>query len=81
MKLTFLGDVMLDAEQCALHKTGTGVFDFSENFSSLPAVFADSDCIVANLETPVAGEKAGFTHAPYVSIRPWNLRVRSKTAA
>ena len=64
MTITFLGDVMLDAEQLLLHKRGE-IFDFSGTFGAVTSLAAKSDFVVANLESPVAGAELGFTNEPY----------------
>lgn len=64
MKVTFLGDIMLKAEQLALHKNGNS-FEFSETFNAIQENFSDSNLIIANLETPIAGDSLKYTHELY----------------
>ena len=64
MKITFLGDMMLDADQREKYRTSDG-FCFDGAFSPLRDELSEADFIVANLETPVAGEELLFTHERY----------------
>lgn len=64
MKVTFLGDIMLNAEQLALHKNGNS-FEFSETFNAIQENFSDSNLIIANLETPISGDRLKYTHELY----------------
>lgn len=38
-----------------------GSYDFYETFSGIKDVLSDSDFVIGNLETPLAGENAGYT--------------------
>ncbi len=60
MRLTFLGDVMLDMDQLSQYRTSSG-YEFDCAFQELQKAIKDSDFVVANLETPIAGEEMGFT--------------------
>ncbi len=60
MRLTFLGDVMLDMDQLYQYRTSSG-YEFDCAFQELQKAIKDSDFVVANLETPIAGEEMGFT--------------------
>ena len=64
MRITFLGDIMVQQEQYDAYRAGNA-YDFDTPLRSIRSSFADSDYIVANLETPVAGADAGYTSEPY----------------
>lgn len=59
IKISFTGDIMSDPEQekalIANRKSHSVIF---ENATQL---FSESDLVVANLETPIAGEELGYT--------------------
>lgn len=59
-KITVIGDIMVEPpfmEQVAKE----GGYDFYPSFAPLKAIFEESDYVIGNLETPLAGEEAGFT--------------------
>ncbi len=62
VKLTFIGDVMLKREQFAAIKSKRHTF--LDAFSRVKGLFLDSDFVVGNLETPLAGEAAGYVSKP-----------------
>ena len=59
-KITVLGDIMVEPpfmQQVAKQ----GAYDFKPSFAPLKAILKESDYIIGNLETPLAGEEAGYT--------------------
>lgn len=65
MRITFLGDVMMQPEQLPLYEKG-GEYDFAECFAALKNFLRNTDYAVANLETPIAAaEHGGFTNKLY----------------
>lgn len=64
MRITFLGDVMINEDQLSLCRHGE-TYDFSSVSDALNGVFRDSDYVIANLESPVAGENMGYTKELY----------------
>lgn len=61
MRISFLGDVMCEPMRIKEARKSDGTYDFSSMFRKAASLFADSDYIVANLETPVAGEGEGLS--------------------
>ena len=63
IKISFLGDIIcqLPFLQAAQSRNN----DFFTAFSNLNNLLEGSDFVVANLETPIAGEAAGYTNALY----------------
>lgn len=59
-KITVLGDIMVEPPFLAQVATENG-YDFRPSFSPLKNILADSDYVIGNLETPLAGEAAGYT--------------------
>ena len=63
IKISFLGDILCQLPFLkAAQKRGN---DFYTAFAGLQPLLQDSDYVVANLETPIAGEKAGYTNDIY----------------
>ncbi len=60
MKITFLGDIMAEPPVLKAAKRPGG-YDFSGVFAPAKELLAESDYVVANLETPLAGKEAGYT--------------------
>lgn len=61
MKITFLGDIMCEPTVLKGAKRRDGSYDFTYVFDGVREYLKSSDWIVSNLETPLAGEKAGYT--------------------
>lgn len=59
-KLTVLGDIMVEPPFLQQVKTEDG-YDFRPSFAPLKGILEESDYIIANLETPLAGEEAEYT--------------------
>ena len=63
IKISFLGDILCQLPFLkAAQKRGN---DFYTAFAGLQPLLQDSDYVVANLETPIAGEEAGYTNDVY----------------
>ncbi|HNS33461.1 MAG TPA: CapA family protein [bacterium] len=61
IKLTFAGDAMCEGKQADAHKTGENSYDFLPVFESMRQYFNNSDFVIVNMETPLAGKERGFT--------------------
>lgn len=61
LKISFLGDIMCEPLMLKAAKKGN-TFDFSCVFSNVKDLLAESDYVVGNLETPLAGKEAGFVN-------------------
>ncbi len=59
-KITVFGDIMVEPPFLQQVKTSDG-YDFVPSFAPLKGILEDSDYVIANLETPLAGEEAGYT--------------------
>ena len=60
MRITFYGDVMCEPTVLKGAKKGK-TYDFDYAFDGVRDFMAKSDYIIGNLETPMAGEEAGYT--------------------
>jgi len=60
MKITFLGDIMCEPAVLKGAKKGKE-YDFTYVFDGVRDFLKESDCLIGNLETPLAGEQAGYT--------------------
>lgn len=61
MRISFLGDTMCEPLLLKASEVSDGVYDFSTTFAALAPVLDNSDYVVCNLETPLAGVEAGYT--------------------
>jgi len=61
MKLTFLGDIMCEPPVLKAAKRKNGTYDFRGVFAPCKKLLRESDYVIANLETPLAGKEAGFS--------------------
>lgn len=64
MRITFLGDVMIKKQQisklnCCIPENYNSIFEY------LKDDIASSDYTIVNLETPIAGQKLGYTSELY----------------
>ena len=64
-KLTFTGDIMVHSYQYnEAYNSQTGEYDFTHNFEDIKKYFDDSDFVVGNFETVMAGEDVGVSDYP-----------------
>lgn len=63
MRISFTGDVMCEPMLIEQSRRQSSMYDFSGAFKEVEKVFAKSDYVVANLETPIAGEALGLTRS------------------
>ncbi len=77
-KITFTGDVLCSKD--ILQKTALpeGGWDFDSLFAGLKDAFSDSDLVVGNLETPVAGKEFGITEENFWFNAPVDFLVSMK---
>ena len=62
LRLTFLGDALCNPLVLAAHGTAAGGHDFRPVFAPLRDCLADSDFVVANLETPLSESGGDLTN-------------------
>ena len=60
-KITFLGDIMIEPPVLKAAKQKDGSYNFDGAFARVTDLLAKSDYVVGNLETPLAGEEAGYS--------------------
>ena len=65
IRLTFLGDLMCQKEQSQAARLRHGTYQYHDTFSDVRHLFEDSDLVIANLETPLAGEAAGYSNETF----------------
>lgn len=63
-RLSFTGDIMCNREQLTACRTASG-YDFHAVFERSAGLLADTDYLVGNLESPFAGEEAGYSSVLY----------------
>ena len=59
-KVTVIGDIMVEPPFMRQVERG-GVYDFTPSFLPLKSLFTETDYLIGNLETPLAGEESGYT--------------------
>ncbi|MBQ1372292.1 MAG: CapA family protein [Oscillospiraceae bacterium] len=78
-KITVIGDMM--CEPLLLKAAGKAKqFDFSPVFSNVRELFRQSDFVIGNLETPLAGEKAGYVSELFTFNAPREFAMAAKEA-
>lgn len=70
-KVTFLGDILFELD--FFRKISREGKSFQHIFAPLAPLLAQSDFVVANLETPIAGPEAGYTSRYYSFNTPPEL--------
>ena len=61
MKVTLLPDIMCEPPVLKAAKRRRGRYDFSGVFAHAKQLLGESDYVIGNLETPLAGKEAGYT--------------------
>ncbi len=62
VKISFLGDIMCEGPFLNAARKKDGTYDFSSAFMGLRQLLSESDYVIGNLETPLAGEEYGYTN-------------------
>ena len=78
-KITILGDIMTEPGLLAQTKTETG-YDYKTVFSDMEDMLGEADYVIVNLETPLAGEEAGYTQRIVSFNAPDELAIALKNA-
>ena len=80
VRLSFVGDTMCEHTRLDSYKREGGGYDFRPLFSGVEAEFHKSDLVVANLETPVAGEALRYSWRDYQFNTPEQFGVAMRDA-
>ena len=70
MKITLVGDIMIEPPVLKAAKQKDGTYNFDGVFEHAQSLFDEADFLVGNLETPLAGEEATYTQEYYVFNAP-----------
>jgi len=70
MKITLVGDIMIEPPVLKAGRKRDGSYDFYEVFAPAQGLLDEADFLVGNLETPLAGEEATYTDDYYVFNAP-----------
>ena len=62
MKITLLPDIMCEPPVLKAAKRRGGKYDFCGVFAHTKELIGESDYVIGNLETPLAGKEAGYTN-------------------
>lgn len=60
IKISFIGDIMCEPMLLNAAKQRDGTYNFSGVFDNVRDSFKESDYVIGNLETPLAGKNAGY---------------------
>ncbi|MCQ2388680.1 MAG: CapA family protein [Kiritimatiellae bacterium] len=80
VKVTFVGDMLCGRPFQEACRTGADTFDFSAAFAGVKPLFAASDFVVANLETPIAPDNRDLTHERWCFCSPKEYAQAAKDA-
>ena len=69
-KITFLGDIMIEPPVLKAAKRPRGKYDFTDVFKYVKPIFDQSDYVIGNFETPLAGKDAKYTQHHYAFNAP-----------
>ncbi|MBD5449298.1 MAG: CapA family protein [Lachnospiraceae bacterium] len=72
MRMSFLGDIMLPMDQLEQYKSNNE-YDFYPAVAAIAKEFKESDIVIANLETPIAGKQMEYTFERYSFNSPIDL--------
>ena len=70
MKITLVGDIMIEPPVLKAARQKDGSYNFDEVFAHTQGLLDEADFLVGNLETPLAGEEATYTQEYYVFNAP-----------
>ena len=70
MKITLVGDIMIEPPVLKAARQKDGSYNFDEVFAHAQGLLDEADFLVGNLETPLAGEAAAYTQEYYVFNAP-----------
>ena len=79
VKVSIVGDMMCEPLLLNASKHDRE-FDFSPVFSNVRELFSQSDFVIGNLETPIAGEKAGYVNRLFSFNAPKEFAMAAKEA-
>ena len=80
VKITFVGDALCHGPMLEAYRVGPDRYDFSSVFADVKPLFAASDFVVANLETPIAPDNRDLTRERWSFCSPKEFVVALKEA-
>lgn len=80
IKVSFLGDIMCEPLMLKAAKGKDGGYDFSDVFNQVRGFLAESDYVIGNLETPLAGNDARYVHELFSFNAPDEFAIAIKDA-
>ena len=79
-KITVLGDIMCEPRLLKAARASDGSYDFSGVFRNVRELLSESDFVIGNLETPLAGEAAGYASSLFRFNAPDSFAIAAKEA-
>ena len=61
MKITILGDIMCEPTVLNGGRQPDGSYNFDSMYTRIQPLLQQADYVIGNMETPLAGEEAGYT--------------------
>lgn len=80
LKVTFLGDIMCEPRLLKSARGKRDTYDFSSAFSNMKKMLNETDYVVGNLETPLAGKEARYVHTLFSFNAPDCFALAAKEA-
>ena len=80
VKISILGDIMCEPLMLGAARQKGGSYDFSPVFSRVKTLLGESDYVIGNLETPLAGEEAGYVSGLFSFNAPDAFAAAAKAA-
>ena len=77
-KITILGDIMCEPRLLKAARTRDGSYCFSGVFQNIKGLLSESDYVIGNLETPLAGENAGYVRSLFRFNAPDSFAIAAK---
>ncbi|MCR5778254.1 MAG: CapA family protein [Lachnospiraceae bacterium] len=60
LKISITGDILCKKQLLESSKTSDGGYDFNSSFEKIKPLWADSDIVIGNLETPIINDKSNL---------------------
>lgn len=80
IKLTFLGDIMCKASMLPLYQLADSKYDFTSIFREVSSLFAQSDFVFGNLETPISKKYDNLSKELYNFCSPYEFAKAVKSS-
>ena len=73
VQIDFVGDITCDRPMLKAARSEDGKYNFDKSFENIKKILSSADCVIGNLETVFAGEKAGYNPGKFSYNSPDEL--------